>query len=170
MGAHGEGGTASGKGQNANQELSSVGISALRLSIASRLHYQFQPGLPKEFLLEMAAERNRVALPGVSRGGDSAGGGGAAAAPEGVLMGGMRLPPERFCLTGSGWDLKSEWESEGEEEEAEMEDAPGGASGEGPTGGEEGEEQDEDEEGAGRMEDIFGEDGGEDEDKVMTDV
>lgn len=164
MGAHGEGGSGSGgKGQSASQDINSVGLSALRLSIASRLHYQFQPGLPKEFLLEMAAERNRVALPGVSRGGDSAGGG--------VLMGGMRLPPERFCLTGSGWDLKSEWESEGEEE-IEMEDAPGGAggAGEGPTGGEGEEHDDEDEEGGGRMEDIFGEDRGEEEDKVMTDV
>ncbi|KAK2768324.1 Transcription initiation factor TFIID subunit 9 [Arachnomyces sp. PD_36] len=170
MGGEGGGG-GGGKGQNANsQDLSTVGLPALRLSIASRLHYQFQPGLPKEFLMDMAAERNRVALPGVSRATDSAGPG-SGSASSGVLFGGMRLPPERFCLTGTGWDLKSEWESEGEEE-VDMEDAPGGGGvgGEGGRGGEEGEEEDEDEEGAGRMEDIFGEDAGEDEDKEMTDV
>jgi Transcription initiation factor TFIID, subunit TAF9 (also component of histone acetyltransferase SAGA) len=97
-------GTTGGKGSS-SAEVNSVSLPALRLSIASRLHYQFQTGLPKEFLMDVASERNRIALPGVSRGFD------AAAAPNGaapgsanqsVMMAGMRLPPERFCLTGTG--------------------------------------------------------------------
>ncbi|KNG87550.1 transcription initiation factor TFIID, 31kD subunit [Aspergillus nomiae NRRL 13137] len=128
-------------------------LPALRLSIASRLHYQFQTGLPKEFLMDVAAERNRVALPGATRG----------------------LPPERFCLTGVGWNMKDEWESEGEEEVEEEEEPKesnhAGAGGEEEEG--DGGEEDED----GKMEDIFGEDavmgdgdGDDDGDKDMTDV
>ncbi|KAI5277170.1 Transcription initiation factor TFIID subunit 9, partial [Ascosphaera acerosa] len=87
-------------------DLSTISLAALRMSIASRLHYQFQPTLPKDFLLEMAAERNRVVLPGAVRGLDA----GAAPASNSVLMGGIRLPPEQFCQTGVAWDLKEEWE------------------------------------------------------------
>ncbi len=68
---------------------------------------------------------------------------------------GVRLPHEKYCLTGVGWGLKEEWESEIEEEEE--------GAGEGGKGV--GEEGDGDEEGDERMEDIFGElgdDGGED--------
>jgi transcription initiation factor TFIID subunit 9B len=25
---------------------------------------------------------------------------------------GVRLPPERYCFTGTGWDLKESWEEE----------------------------------------------------------
>ncbi|RAH80929.1 TFIID-31kDa-domain-containing protein, partial [Aspergillus japonicus CBS 114.51] len=88
-------------------EVNSVSLPALRLSIASRLHYQFQSGLPKEFLMDVAAERNRVALPGASRGFDQQGNSKVVAGSQGsVLMGGLRLPPERFCLTGNGWNLR----------------------------------------------------------------
>ncbi|OAX85426.1 hypothetical protein ACJ72_00197 [Emergomyces africanus] len=189
----GKGGSgAEGKAQGAqqqpgSQDLSSVSLGALRMSIASRLHYQFQPGLPKEFLMDVAAERNRMMLPGVLRGIDGgAGGAAAASAAGGVMMGGMRLPPERFCLTGVGWGLREEWESEGDEEEgaAEMEmevdgnnngQQQGGGTGLGSfakEGGGEGEDDDDD--GDGRMEDVFGDErlDGEtkDEDKTMTDV
>ncbi|RJE18686.1 transcription initiation factor TFIID, partial [Aspergillus sclerotialis] len=106
------GGGAGGKGQDANN----VSLSAVRLSIASRLHYQFQTGLPKEFLMDVASERNRIALPGASRGFDMTGNKAQQQANQSVLLGGMRLPPERFCLTGSAWTMRDEWESEGEEE------------------------------------------------------
>lgn len=167
-GATGDAGGSSSRGP---PEVNSVSLPALRLSIASRLHYQFQTGLPKEFLMDVAAERNRVALPGATRGYDQ----GQQAKPQAnqsVLMGGMRLPPERFCLTGVGWNMKDEWESEGEEEVEEPKESnhagPSGAAGEEE---EEGAEDDED----GKMEDIFGEDavmgdGDEDGDKDMTDV
>ncbi|EAU39307.1 conserved hypothetical protein [Aspergillus terreus NIH2624] len=161
-------------------EVNSVSLPALRLSIASRLHYQFQTGLPKEFLMDVAAERNRVALPGATRGYDQA----QASKPpahQSVMMGGMRLPPERFCLTGTGWNMREDWDSEGEEEvvaeDAGKENAAAAA--EGKNEGEEGGE-DEDEAEDGKMEDIFGEDtamgegdGGDgdgDGDKPMTDV
>jgi len=168
---------ATGKGA-ASAETSGVSLPALRLSIASRLHYQFQTGLPKEFLMEVASERNRIALPGVSRGFDAAAAGpngapAAGAANQSVLVGGMRLPPERFCLTGTGWNMKDEWESEGEEE---MPDASQQAGQETAPGAEEGEEGGDDDDGDGKMEDIFGEDtamgeaGDADEDQKMNDA
>ncbi|KAL3471995.1 transcription initiation factor IID, 31kD subunit-domain-containing protein [Aspergillus californicus] len=168
-------GTASARGL----EVNSVSLPSLRLSIASRLHYQFQTGLPKEFLMDVAAERNRVALPGAQRGFDAtaAGGAGKPAASSSVLMGGMRLPPERFCLTGSGWKMSDEWESDGEEEVV-LGQGPSGAGASGAEEGKEGAgEEDEDEDEDGRMEDIFGEDavmgdgdGDGDGDRDMTDV
>ncbi|KAI9869970.1 MAG: Transcription initiation factor TFIID subunit 9, partial [Pleopsidium flavum] len=103
----------------------------------------FNASLPKEFLQEVATERNRVALPSVGR------------------EWGVRLPPERYCLTGVGWGLKEEWESEVEGEDEEDAGLEGG---EEKTDGEgEGEGEGDDEEGDERMEDIFGEqeDGGE---------
>lgn len=75
-----------------------VSLAALRLAIASRLNYSFGGQLPKEFLGEVAAERNRTALPRVER------------------EFGVRLPPERYCFTGVGWGLKEEWDSEVEDE------------------------------------------------------
>ncbi|KAK2809267.1 hypothetical protein FQN50_003908 [Emmonsiellopsis sp. PD_5] len=157
-------------------DLNPVSLGALRMSIASRLHYQFQPGLPKEFLMDIAAERNRMMLPGVMRGVDSGSSSAAnAGASSSIMMGGVRLPPERFCLTGVGWGLKEEWESEGEEEmEVDNVDgnaAQGGFSAKEDGGGVEGEDEDD---GDGTMEDIFGDgeldENGQDGDKTMTDV
>lgn len=174
-GRGGEGGGGSSK--VIHHDLNTVSLAAVRMSIASRLQYQFQPTLPKEFLMEMAAERNRVVLPGAVRATDASG---VPPTPSSnsVLMGGIRLPPERFCQTGVGWEMNEEWESEGEEE-AEMEtgDKKGEAAEEKDVKTEKVEDEDEDEnmeddEGDGRMEDIFGECamGGEDrdEDKTMT--
>ena len=92
----------------------------------------------------MASERNRVALPKVERGY------------------GVQLPPEKHCLTGVGWGLKDEWDSEEDEDEAMPEQANGvaGTGKDDETMGE-AEEEDDDDEGAGRMEDVFGEEGGE---------
>ncbi|KAJ9668332.1 Transcription initiation factor TFIID subunit 9 [Coniosporium apollinis] len=77
----------------------SVSLAAVRLAIASRLNAQFGGQLPREFMNEIAAERNRIALPRVER------------------EFGVRLPDEKYCFTGVGWGLKEEWDSEVEEEE-----------------------------------------------------
>ncbi|KAI3222741.1 hypothetical protein DTO012A9_9947 [Penicillium roqueforti] len=86
----------------------------------------------------------------------------------------MRLPPERFCLTGMGWDLKEEWDSEGEEDEVlDVMHQPGTGKGFGGDGAEDNEDEDDND---GKMEDLFGEDttmgeaGDGDEDRKMTDV
>jgi len=158
-------------------ELNTVTLPALRLSLASRLHYQFQPGLPKEFLMDIAAERNRIALPGASRGFEPAPGAGRGQSPfSSLLMGGIRLPPERFCLSGVAWNLKDEWESEGEEDIDNIEPSQTGAAGSSIRAGHADEEGDEGDDGDGKMEDVFGEDpglgddGGDDGDKTMVDV
>ena len=126
-------GTGSGKAV-AQNDLSAVTLSALRLSIASRTHYQFNPTLPKDFYNEIAQEKNRVGLPPVSK------------------DWGMRLPPEQYCLTGAGWNLRDEWDEEDETNDAVKEEKMEDVDCEGAEG-----EDDGDEEGGGRMEDIFGE-------------
>lgn len=131
-----------GRGRNEGGE-NSIGVTALRQAIASRQDFGFQGGyLAKEFMLEQAAERNRVGLPKVERDGGG---------------GGLVLPEEKFCLTGIGWGLKETWEESESEGEGEgvREVRMGGV--DAPV---EEEREDEDEEGAGRMEDVFGEDGG----------
>lgn len=123
-------------GRSTAQE-GTVSYRSLNLSIGSRNNYQFQPTLPKEVLLELAQEKNRIQLPKVER------------------EFGYRLPPERYTLTGSGWNLKEEWESE---EDEELEDQPM-AEIEGGTADQE--EMDEDE-----LEDVMG--GG--QDSAMNDA
>ncbi|KAI9719413.1 MAG: hypothetical protein M1812_003484 [Candelaria pacifica] len=137
--------TTSSKGTGAGgSDLSHITLPALRLSIASRTNYQFQPSLPKEFLLELANERNRIGLPVVGR------------------DWGVRLPHEKYCLTGVGWGLREEWDSEGDEVEegGDDDDDDGGVGGVGDGGikvdGED-REGEGDEEGDERMEDFFGE-------------
>jgi transcription initiation factor TFIID subunit 9B len=131
-------GATSGKAA-AHNDLSGITLSSLRLSIASRIHYQFNPTLPKEFYSEIAQDRNRVALPPVSR------------------EWGMRLPPEQYCLTGVGWDLKERYDEEMEDaDDARERDATI------KEEGIEGDEEEDDEEEVGRMEDLFGNDGDED--------
>ncbi|KAA8894168.1 transcription initiation factor IID, 31kD subunit-domain-containing protein [Sphaerosporella brunnea] len=107
---------------------STINNDDLRMAIASRVNHQFNPSLPKEFLLDIAQERNRVALPTVG--------------PEF----GVRLPPEKYCLTGVNWDLKAggeEWMDVEDDEEEDM--------GLGMSGMEEDTQMD-------SMDDIFGED------------
>ncbi|KAK5726416.1 Transcription initiation factor TFIID subunit 9 [Elasticomyces elasticus] len=115
---------------------------------ASRQGYTFQGHLPKEFMLEQAAERNRVALPKVQR------------------SYGVQLPPEKYCLTGVGWNLKDEWDSDEEVDDDDEEEPPAKQLTNGVAhaateddvgmGGMDGAEE-EDDEGEGRMEDVFGE-------------
>lgn len=95
-----------GSGGNANAAAAAVSTSALsvedvRLAIAARVNYQFKPAPPKELLLEMAQERNRRALPQVQPGY------------------GLRLPPEKYCLTAKEWDLDEEEEETAEGAEGE---------------------------------------------------
>ena len=138
------GGPSGGKNAgNTVNDLNSITLSSLRLSIASRTHYQFNPILPKDFYQDLAQERNRVALPLVGK------------------DWGIRLPPEKYCLTGIGWGLKEEWDSEGEAE-VEQKDDGGDMNVDGGVNG--------DEEADERMEDFFGEgfDGNTD-DKEMDD-
>ncbi|KAH7319013.1 transcription initiation factor IID, 31kD subunit-domain-containing protein [Rhexocercosporidium sp. MPI-PUGE-AT-0058] len=129
-----------------------VSSNAVQLAIQSRLQYQFGGGnggggLSKEFLLETAHARNKVALPRVLQN-----------------EWGVRLPSERFVLTGVPWGLKGQWVVN---EEDDSESGGGAAAGEGVDvemgEGEEGR----DEEGEGRMEDLFGNDGDGDEDMDM---
>lgn len=125
-----------------------ITVQALRQAIASRTGYTFQGALPKDFMLEQAAERNRVALPKVER------------------SYGVQLPPEKYCLTGTGWGLKEEWDSEEEITEDERQIGSGelekAASTEDKVmGGMDGAAE-EDEEGGGSFEDVFGGGGGED--------
>ncbi|KAK4624515.1 Transcription initiation factor TFIID subunit 9 [Fulvia fulva] len=124
------------KGAGAGDE-GNITVTALRQAIASRMSYTFAGALPKEFMMNEAAERNRVALPKIERGF------------------GMQLPPEKYCLTGVGWGLREEWSDEedvpiqqdGVRAEEREDEKMGGVDG----------VEDEDEEGAGRMEDVFGE-------------
>lgn len=121
-----------------------VSANAVQLAIQSRLQYQFGAGtgggLSKEFLLETAQTRNKVALPRVLQN-----------------EWGVRLPTERFVLTGVPWGLKEEWVEDDEEEEG-----PVGESMEGVVATEE--DNQGDEEGAGDMDDLFGTGGDMDED------
>lgn len=91
-----------------------VSLNALRTAIHARAQQQFSSVLPKEFMTEVASERNRVALPRVER------------------EWGLRLPPERYCFTGVGWGMKESWEED--EEVVEEMDGVAGLTG-GPVGG-----------------------------------
>ena len=104
-----------------------VSANAIQLAISSRLSFQFgggAGGVPagdsfsstggggpsKEWLMELARERNKVALPRV-----------------GAIEWGARLPSERFVLSGVGWGLRDSWapgaadddEDDDDEDEAE---------------------------------------------------
>ena len=122
-----------------------VSANAVMLAIQSRLQYQFGGGnggggLSKEFLMETAQARNKIALPRVL--------------PN---EWGVRLPSERFVLTGQPWGLKGEWVVNDEVE------TPHGDIMEGIETEERGVE---DEEG-GTMEDLFGGEADQDMDKEM---
>lgn len=148
------GGGGGGRGRGARHSLADeVTLSSVRMAAASRLGYQFAGPLPKEQMLELANERNRIKLPAVDK--------------EAARFG-VRLPPERFVLSGQGWQVPSEWDDEigSEEEEAEDEDSAAAVP-KANGNGDHKPDTDEDmvDEGEGRYEDVFGEEGG-DEDKM----
>ncbi|KAG0645755.1 Transcription initiation factor TFIID subunit 9 [Hyphodiscus hymeniophilus] len=110
-----------------------VSANAVQLAIQSRLQYQFNggnsAGLSKEFLLETAQKRNATALPRVLQN-----------------EWGVRLPSERFVLTGVPWGLKDEFPNE----------EPETANGDQMDGVETAEEIGIEGEEGGTMDDIFG--------------
>lgn len=71
-------------------------VEDIRLAVAARTNYQFKPAPPKALLLEVAAEKNKKALPAVMAGW------------------GLRLPPEKYCLTSKDWTLAEQAEEEEE--------------------------------------------------------
>ncbi|KAJ4421895.1 Transcription initiation factor TFIID subunit 9 [Gnomoniopsis sp. IMI 355080] len=94
-----------------------VSANAIRLAIASRLAYQFHGGggatggggISKDALAGLAAEKNKIGLPRVP-GNDW----------------GIRLPNERFVMTGQGWEMDkvlSRTEDDSEDEDEDMADA-----------------------------------------------
>lgn len=75
-----------------------VSANAIKLAIGARLAYQFRGGssgggISKEYMQELARERNKVSLPKI--------------VPN---EWGVRLPNERFVLSGTSWGLKNGWE------------------------------------------------------------
>ncbi|KAJ4366131.1 Transcription initiation factor TFIID subunit 9 [Neocucurbitaria cava] len=88
-----------------------VSLNALRTAVGARAASTFTAQLGKEFMTEIASERNRIALPRVER------------------EFGVRLPPERYCFTGVGWDVKNAWEGDevSEDEEMDLGDEAGGS-------------------------------------------
>jgi transcription initiation factor TFIID subunit 9B len=125
-----------------------ITLTTLRMAVASRSAAQFRPTLAKADLLEMAQETNRIGLPRIER--DF----------------GLRMPSEKYLLTGGGFNLQEEWdeeelveEKEGDESKDEvMKDAEDG---EGEGGLLDNEEVEEDE-----FEEVMGAD----EDKTMADA
>ncbi|KAK4152231.1 transcription initiation factor IID, 31kD subunit-domain-containing protein [Chaetomidium leptoderma] len=141
-----------------------VGTNAVQLAIASRLNFSFRGGggggfggggggggVSKDWMMELARERNKVALPRIS--------------PN---EWGTRLPGEKFVLSGTSWGLRDVWAGqEGAEESSEEEEGDemmldgGGARGadamevEEEVGGEGVE--------GGTLGDVFGDEGMEDE-------
>lgn len=78
-----------------------INMSAVNLAIQSRLQYQLgSGGMSKEFLLETAEARNKIRLP-----------------PVGQTEWGVRLPSEKFVLTGVPWGIKDQWVKEYEDDE-----------------------------------------------------
>ncbi len=140
-----------------------ISANAVQLAIGSRLGFQFRGGggagigggggggASKDWLMELARERNKVALPRVM-----------------PSEWGVRLPGERFVMSGVSWGLKDVWagqegaedSSEEEDEDEMMLDGEGG----GPDAMEvETEDVGGDGVEGGTMGDIFGDEGMEDE-------
>ncbi|KAK8009013.1 transcription initiation factor TFIID subunit 9 [Apiospora marii] len=144
-----------------------VSTNAVSLAVASRQAYQFRGGsgaggsagggASKDWLMELAKERNRVALPRVH-----------------AHEWGVRLPNERFVLSGMSWGLKDRWGGDGmddddEDDESEpeggMEDAMEGVeSGEGTN--KEGADAAKDGESGG-LDEFLGDDMADDDDQEM---
>ncbi|KAM0467004.1 hypothetical protein ACHAPV_000516 [Trichoderma viride] len=124
----------------------SVSANAVKVAIAARLGYQFRGGssgggISKEYMQELARERNRVALPKI--------------VPN---EWGVRLPSERFVLSGTGWGLKDIWGEEGgDDDDDEESSAQGGDAMEGIEGPEPEDIGGDGVEG-GTVDDVFGDD------------
>ncbi|KAK5992800.1 Transcription initiation factor TFIID subunit 9 [Cladobotryum mycophilum] len=125
----------------------SVSANAVKLAIAARLGFQFRGGssgggISKEYMQELARERNKVALPKI--------------VPN---EWGVRLPSERFVLSGTSWGLKDMWdEADLDDDEEESSSQQGGGDAmegiEGPAPEDVGGDGVE----GGTMDDVFGDD------------
>ncbi|KAJ6442935.1 transcription initiation factor TFIID subunit [Purpureocillium lavendulum] len=90
-----------------------ITANAVKLAIGARLSYQFRGGsagggISKEYMQELARDRNKVALPKI--------------VPN---EWGVRLPSERFVLTGTSWGLKDLWEGDEDDDDEDMDDDEG---------------------------------------------
>ncbi|KAJ6264509.1 Transcription initiation factor [Drechslerella dactyloides] len=120
-----------------------ITMADLRMAISSKVNHQFVTAPPKEFMLDVAQERNKVALPPVGK------------------DWGVRLPPEQYCLTGVNWELLAEPLDDGDDEEEDAEGEPATADA-GRADRDEG-----DEEMPDAVADMFGENGDGDHDQDM---
>jgi transcription initiation factor TFIID subunit 9B len=86
-----------------------ITANGVKLAIGARLGYQFRGGssgggISKDYMQELARERNKVALPRI--------------VPS---EWGVRLPSERFLLSGTSWGLKDTWDEAGDDDDDEEE-------------------------------------------------
>ncbi|PFH62117.1 hypothetical protein XA68_15078 [Ophiocordyceps unilateralis] len=127
-----------------------ITANAIKLAISARLSYQFRGGsagggIDKDHMQELARERNKVALPRI--------------VPN---EWGVRLPSERFVLSGASWGLKDMWEGDGpdggdDDDDDDDDDQLGGDAMEGVQGPDPEDIGGDGVEG-GTVEDVFGED------------
>ena len=87
-----------------------VTANAVKLAIGARLSYQFRGGsggggISKEYMQELARERNKISLPKI--------------VPS---EWGVRLPSERFVLSGASWGLKETWDELNGDNDSDSED------------------------------------------------
>ncbi|KZZ92042.1 Transcription factor TAFII-31 [Moelleriella libera RCEF 2490] len=120
-----------------------ITANAVKLAIGARLGYQFRGGssgggISKDYMQELARERNKVALPKV--------------VPN---EWGVRLPSERFVLSGTSWGLRDMWDEDTSDDDMEQDRGDGAMEGvEGPELEDVGAEGVE----GGTVEDVFGDD------------
>ncbi|KAG0663023.1 Transcription initiation factor TFIID subunit 9 [Monosporozyma unispora] len=83
------GGSTTTTNNNSTTTQGQLSVEDIRLAIASRTQYQFKPTAPKELMLKLASDRNKKSLPQV--------------------MGswGVRLPPEKYCITAKEWSINT---------------------------------------------------------------
>ncbi|KAF2857421.1 TFIID-31kDa-domain-containing protein [Piedraia hortae CBS 480.64] len=77
-------------GNDAKNIADAITLDSLRLAIAARAGAESRGSLPKDFMLEQARERNRLALPRINDG------------RKGLFA---ELPPEKFQLLTQSWNL-----------------------------------------------------------------
>ncbi|KAK4188505.1 transcription initiation factor IID, 31kD subunit-domain-containing protein [Podospora australis] len=142
-----------------------VTASAVQLAISSRLGFQFRSSggaASKDWLMDLAKERNKVALSRIP-----------------ASEWGVRLPGERFVLSGTSWGLRDVWAGqEAMEDTSDDDDVDGNAKrrDQMPDGMMEGVETAEDIGGdgveGGTIDDVFGDEAmdEDDEDEEMIEV
>lgn len=122
-----------------------ISPNAVKLAIAARLGFQFRGGssgggISKEYMQELARDRNKIALPKI--------------VPN---EWGVRLPGERFVLSGTSWGLKDVWDEIGDDDDDDDDKAAGGDAMEGIEGPVPEDEGGDGIEG-GTVDDVFGDD------------